>query len=137
MQLEVGLPVDAYLLGAHRLVITVRYFPPDQRQAVPSVWKQIRAREDGSPKGQAALAAWFTTAVPKVTPLQRHDSDYSYSKERAGDLSDPCLEHMFALLAGGAQNPDGSSKPTLRPDCVSGASRPASGASRWPRQPPR
>jgi hypothetical protein len=52
MQLEVGLPVDAYLLGAHRLVITVRYFPPDQRQAVPSVWKQILAREGGSPKGQ-------------------------------------------------------------------------------------
>jgi hypothetical protein len=70
MQLKVGLPVDVYLLGAHRPVITVQYFLPDQRQAVPSVCKQLRAREDGSPKGRDALAAWLTTAVPKVTPLQ-------------------------------------------------------------------
>jgi hypothetical protein len=29
------------------------------------------------------------------------------SKERAGDFNDPCLQHMFALLAGREQNLDG------------------------------
>jgi hypothetical protein len=86
MQLEVGLPVDVYLLGAHCPVITVQYFLPDQRQGVPSVCKQLRAREDGSLKGQDALAAWFTTAVPKVTPWQRHDSDYGEFQRKGRGL---------------------------------------------------
>lgn len=76
LEVKVGLPADVQWLEAGPVIIDHYCHLTSARQCRRFAGKSERVRMEAR-RGRDALAAWFTTAVPKVTPLQSHDPDYS------------------------------------------------------------